>query len=129
MYYGEVQKHVWHVTPLSSNLGDFLLGIADYVRLYVVDYNGSIHNEDGVLVTTFWNDFAALLDQHPGTAGRTQAWLRTRLKRDMARGSHAAARKHGCRTPKCGTLALFMQTPSCLFGQLFRQLLSGWLGY
>lgn len=75
IYYGEVQKQSWHITLLSDNLGDFLLGLASYMHLYVADYNGSIQDDDGVLLTTFWHDFAALLDQYPGTADRTQAWL------------------------------------------------------
>jgi|GEM_PF-5613436 len=75
IYYGAIQKRRWHITPLSSNLRDFLFGMTDYVRLYVADYNNSIHDKDGVLLPTFWRDFAALLDQYPGTAGRTQTWL------------------------------------------------------
>ena len=69
--------------PLSNDLEGFLLGVVDYLQLYVGQFSRHVLDNDDMLLATFRDAFTAALDQRPATAGRSQAWLRDWLGTDM----------------------------------------------
>jgi len=75
IYYAEPTEVAWELKMLSLDLEGFLLGIIDYINLYVGQYKQQIHKEDERLRPEFVADFEIALDQRSSTTGRSQMWL------------------------------------------------------
>jgi hypothetical protein len=81
IYYGQTNNTSWKLNKLSDNLSGFLSGIANYVVLYSVKYQGNIYegdlmSEDYDLASPFVLDFSTALDENISTSGRSELWLR-----------------------------------------------------
>jgi hypothetical protein len=74
-YFAEPSLFGWNLYILSTNLGGFLHGIAQYLRLYLNEYQGAIWDKNYVLNPKFMADFSKSLDRHPATEGRVETWL------------------------------------------------------
>ncbi len=76
VYYGRSEGRAWRLTTLSTNVEGFLLGVADYLRLYVRGYSGEVLDDDGMIKQSFLTDFVRALNQRASTEHRGEEWLK-----------------------------------------------------
>jgi hypothetical protein len=76
IYLATPSKKIWALHPLSTNLEGFLLGIVEYLELFVGYFrrNLNISDEDDNISPEFFAKLKAALTKNPDTRDFSQTW-------------------------------------------------------